>query len=559
MFDVFLRNYGILTALARPEGLPSPLVTGASKEWAQAGAHLAMSRDLPAMPLSQRLADPEAYRRVQRGRRQALEALIAVEADGPRLERAVDLICMIAEESAWSENPRNAPFDDDQHPVIDFQCAETLMLLGWVQRALGERLGSRVSAKLLYEARRRVFSPFLAHGDYPFMRFVGPGSGREARPLCILSDILLSAVLLETDAARRGAVLKQALRLIDEAVQARERRVAPLADELAETAAVTDLCLLLRKLTRGEMDLTGEYPTPDWLDGLLVPWLEGDCFADPAGGSLRPDLSGQELFRVGLAANDEALTALGAALHRAHRLPSATVTGRLLDMSCAGMLAAGTGRPPRLKHASTARNRVMLSRFNGMTCAMHTGGERGNAGSLVLFAGEKPILVEVPGHAGLPLIGGAPQLEKPGASAPESAFGADVCPADFEVRPDRELMSVDLTHAWPAGAAARSVQRTAMVLREQGALRLVDAFDLERPAPVAFRFITPQKPERLTAGLRLGPVDMSWEGELRCDIAPLGLRFPSGDPTGEPLYQIELTAPQPVSRAFFTFSFTREQ
>lgn len=556
---MFYRGYSTLTALARAEGLPAPRARGEALRRAEAAAQRSMGVALRGMPLSERLQKPEEYRAMQLERRQCLEALLPVEADERAVARAVDLICAICEESRWSANENRAPFDDDSHPEIDFQTAETAVLLGWTLRALGDRLTTRVAGKLLYEARRRVFSPFLAHGDYPFMRFVGPGSGREARPLCILSDILLSAVLLETDAARRGAVLKQALRLIDEAVQARERRVAPLADELAETAAVTDLCLLLRKLTRGEMDLTGEYPTPDWLDGLLVPWLEGDCFADPAGGSLRPDLSGQELFRVGLAANDEALTALGAALHRAHRLPSTTVTGRLLDMSCAGMLAAGTGRPPRLKHASTARNRVMLSRFNGMTCAMHTGGERGNAGSLVLFAGEKPILVEVPGHAGLPLIGGAPQLEKPGASAPESAFGADVCPADFEVRPDRELMSVDLTHAWPAGAAARSVQRTAMVLREQGALRLVDAFDLERPAPVAFRFITPQKPERLTAGLRLGPVDMSWEGELRCDIAPLGLRFPSGDPAGEPLYQIELTAPQPVTRAFFTFSFTREQ
>ena len=73
---MFLRNYQALTALARPEGIPSPQAAGAAREWAQAGAHLAMSRDLPAMRLSERLADPDAYRRLQRSRRQALEALI---------------------------------------------------------------------------------------------------------------------------------------------------------------------------------------------------------------------------------------------------------------------------------------------------------------------------------------------------------------------------------------------------------------------------------------------------------------------------------------------------
>ena len=158
---MFLRHYNVLTALARPEGLPSPLATGQAREWAQAGAHLAMSRELAGMPLSARLHDPAAYLRLQKARRQALEALIAVDADAPALERITDLICMLCEEATWSENPKGAPFDDDQHPEIDFQCAETLMLLAWVSRALSDRLGSRVTGKLLYEARRRVFSPFL--------------------------------------------------------------------------------------------------------------------------------------------------------------------------------------------------------------------------------------------------------------------------------------------------------------------------------------------------------------------------------------------------------------
>ena len=554
---MFLRHSGILTALARPEGVPMPQVTGATKDQAQAGAQLAMSRDLPGMALSQRLSDPAAYRRLQQGRRQALEALLLVPLDGPGLSRAVDLICMIVEESGWSENPHAAPFDDDQHPEIDFQCAETLMLLAWTVRVLGERLGSRVTAKIVHEARRRVFVPVLAHGDYPFMRTIGARSALAVRPLCILSDLLLSAILLEADTARRGALIKLCLRLLDQAVAARERRVSPLADELAETAAITDLCLLLRKLTRGEMDLTPEYPTPDWLDALLYPWLEGDCFADPATGDLRPALSGQELFRVGLSVGDEALTALGAQLHRERRLPSATVTGRLMDLSCAGMLAAQAGKPPRVKHAATARNRLMVSRFSGLTCALHTGGDRGNAGSLLLFADGRPILVEAPGCAGVPLVNGKAQLTAPGYSVPEAAFGSDPCPADFSVQPDRELMSVDLTHAWPVEAGVLACQRTAMALRREESLRLVDAFDLARPAELAFQFFTPETPRRLLNGLRLGPVDLTWEGDLSADIEPAGKRFPSDDPTGRPLNRVVLKGSAPAGRAFYTFTFTR--
>jgi len=548
---MFLRSYNLLMSLARPEALPSPQAAGMSREAAQAEAFLALSRELAPIPLSQRLRDREAYLRLQRGRRHTLEALIRAQCDRSALERVIDLICMIVEESTWSENPRGAAFDDEQHPEIDFQCAETLMLLAWTGRSLGERLGSRITGKLLYEARRRVFSPFLAHQDYPFMRFSGPRA-RCRRPLCILSDILLSALLLETDASRRGAVLKQALRLLDEAVQRRDDSIEPLEDALADTAAITDLCALLRKLTRGELDLTGDYPTPDWLDALLFSWLEDDCFADAATGDMRPTLSGQELFRVGLSANDEALAALGASLHRSLHRPSATVTGRLMDLGCESLLTAQKGDVPRLKHASTLRNRLMLSRFSGLSCAMHNGGGRGNAGSLMLFAGHRPILVEVPGCASVPLIGGRAQLESPLERAPEAAFGGEVCPADFEVQPERELMSVDLTHAYPPELLARSVQRTAMALRREAMLRLVDAFDLEQPAPVAFQFVTPQKPQRLTNGLRLGPVDLYWEGGLSCDFEPLGRDF-AGD---APLHRILLTAPAPVTRAFFTFSFT---
>lgn len=544
---MFLRGYQILSALARPEALPSPRAPGAMKDWAQAGAHLAMSRDLPDPLLSQRLNDPAAYRRVQRGRRQALEALILVEPNRDVIARATDLICLIAEESTWSENPRNAPFDDERHPEIDFQCAETAMLLAWTARGFGEQLESRVAGKLLYEVRRRVFSPFLAHADYPFMR------GRGERPLCILSDILLAAVLLESDAARRNALLKQALRLIDAAIAEREARVTPLCDEIAETGAVTDLCLLLRKATRGELDLTDVYPTPDWLDALLFAWLEGDWFADPAAGDMRPPVSGQALFRVGLAANDEALAALGAAQHRAHKLPSPTLTGRLLDMSCATLLAAEAGKPPRVKHAATARNRLMVSRFSGMTVAMHTGGRRGNAGGLMLFAGGEPILVETPSCANVPVINGRAQ-----AAGAESAFEADACPADFAVQSDREQMSVDLTNAYPVEAAVRSCQRTAMVMRREEVLRVVDAFDLTEPAPIAFQFVTPQKPEYLMNGLRLGAVDMSWEGELKVDVQPLGQALGDGE-AKRPLYRIAFQSASPLARAFFAFSFTPAQ
>ena len=124
-------------------------------------------------------------------------------------------------------------------------------------------------------------------------------------------------------------------------------------------------------------------------------------------------------------------------------------------------------------------------------------------------------------------------------------------------------MSVDLTHAWPARVGARSIQRTAMVLRRDEALRLVDAFDLEKASMVTFRFITPQKPETIKpdgstpAGVRLGPVVLSWEGDMRCDIVALDERFALDGTEGSPLCCVALTPTSPVGRGFFAFHFTR--
>lgn len=530
---MFYRGCSILTALARAESMPLPKVQGEALLRAELARRACdVGAVLVDMPLSKRLSEPESYRALQLSRRRCLEAQLPVSRDDEALTLATDLLCAICEESHWSGNAALTPFDDEAHPEIDFQCAETAALLGWTARALGDRLTTRVAGKLLYEARRRVFAPFLAHEDYPFMR------GRGHRPLSILSDILVSAILLESSEQRRGSLIKQALRLIDHAVTARSERVEPLVDALAETGAVTDLAALIRHVTRGRLDLTPDYPTPDWLDQLLYPWLEGAYFCDPAGEGMQPQISGAELYRVGLAANDDALTALGAALHKSNPLPSATLTGRLLDMGCLQGLESESRKPPRIKNAATPRNRVMVSRFSGMTCALHTGGRQGNAGGFALFCDGQPILVEPAKCPNLPIIGGRPELD-----APDLA-----CEADFSLRPDRDTLSVELTHAWPAGLA-HSCQRTAIVQRPDATLRLVDAFDLAEPAVITFRFHTPQTPEPTLTGLRLGPVDFTWEGELKTRITEL--------PGADGLHRIELTTPAPVMRAFYTFNFVR--
>ena len=540
---MFYRSYPILTAHARPEAVAAPKAPAALSDRLGSDIMRAMSRDMRSMSLSERLSDPAGYLRLQKARRESLESLLVAPPDNSVTARVIDLVCMITEESVWSENASLVPFDDEARPMIDFQCAETAMLLGWTRRAMGSRLDNispRICARMLSEVRRRVFAPFLAHGDYPFMR------GRGQKPLSIVCDIMLSAILLEPDGGRRTAVLKTGLRFLDQLTAAMDgRRVQlpgriPLGDFACEVASVTDFVLLARRITRGEMDLTNEYPAPEWLDALLFAHMEGDFFADPAGMTLKPKLSGAEFFRIGLAANDSALAALGASMEKQRSIPSSTVTGRVLDLNGAGLMAAEDRKPPRLKYASAPRNALMCSRFSDLTFAIHTGGGKANAGDILVFAGNRPVIVGLPGYSSLPVIAGESQLNLPDAP----------CEADFRVKADSELMSVDLSRAYPASVPIQACQRTAMIMRASSMMRIVDAVELTSPAPIEFRFFVTDPPFMQEGVLRIGPVDFAWEGELEYSASETGPTpdFPGG------LTCITLSTPEPVTQGYYTFA-----
>lgn len=534
---MFQSCFSTLMSRFQPDAVPAPRPAEMRRARAAAAASDAMRADVGAMPLSQRLADPDAYRGLQRGRRAALEALLAVPATEETARRAVDLIAAICEESTWSDNAAGQPFDDENRPEIDFACAETAALLGWTRRALGESLcavSSRVPARMLCEARRRVFRPVQVHGDYPFM------TGAGARPMAVAADVLVACLLLEDDPARAARTVRPALRFLDEAAGRHGRAPAPLADVVADVSAMADLAALLFAATEGGVDLRDRIPTGDWLDEILFSWIQGRLFVDPAGDGMSPPVSGGDVFRAGRTAGDDPLAALGALLEREKPVAPATVTGRILDLADCARLEAVVDRPPRLRYAALRDNRLMVARIPGLYCAMHAGGGRANAGDLCLFADNVPILVD--GGRGcparnLPTIGGRGQLDRPDGP----------CVADFEPREDREMMSVDLTRAYPAECGLRSYQRTALTLRGERTVRIVDALSLESPQTVAFSFVCAARPTVLSAAVRMGGVRMTWEGDF----------LASAEPIDGGLHRLDFVAAQPVKQALFAFNFER--
>ena len=516
------------------DALENPHPVGTRLARAESEAFDALRRQPETMLLTERLKHPGAYRKVQAERREMLLALLMVNPTAEAMARIMDLVCLICEESTWSANEQGAAFEDENHPCIDFQCAETAALLGWTVRLLGEKLDSSALIRIRSEVRRRLFKPVMVYDDYDFMR------GTAARPMTIAIDLLLSALFLESDESRAARLVKPALKLLDEACRRHGRALIPIEDAVCEISAITDFVHLMRNYTGRLVDLTKSIPTADWLDEILFAWIFDDTFNNPAGSSMKPELSGSDIFRIGAAAEDETLSSLGSHLHHLNHIPAATVTGRLMDLAYSERLESSFGKPQRLRYAALRDNLLMSARLPGLYCSVHAGGGRANAGDVCLFADSVPILTDGGkdcAYRNLPVLAGKTQLDKPPVP----------CFADFEDRDDREIMSVELTRAYPAECHLRSYQRTLLTLRGEHTVRIMDALDFTQPQSVTFRFVTGVNPTLVTSAVRFGAVRMTWEGNFTASVIPLD----------NGLTCVELTAAEPVQKAFFAFNFER--
>lgn len=544
---MFFQQLSILSARLDPAKAPRPRISGLRAAKVELDARTALSRELTGMPLSARVHDPQAWAKVQQQRRRDLEALLLTRASESVLARVVDLICLICEESSWAA-PENAayPFEDESHPSIDLQAAETAALLGWTAHLLGEALNARsmrIGMRMLSEVRRRVLTPLLAHDDYTFLH----SDGRDAS--AILAASLTALLLIDPDSVRRGTGLKRFLRLLDLPHIAVPDRPMPLTVRLREACARADLAELLHAVSEGVIDLAQDEPDASQLDELLFSHAGESFFIDPAGTGMQPDLSGMDLFRLGRFSGDEALTALGASLHRRRDTEPSTITGRLFSLSLEEEIGNVLVSPPRLKYAALENGRLMTARGAGFFCALHAGGYRANAGDVCLFLEGVPILVD----SGRRNPDAARHSLPTQSESEHRTERAVPIPADWDFSGDRSLMALDLTRSYLPEANVHAHQRTLSISRTEQCVRLIDAIDFVQPRGTQFHFITPQMPGQTPGGVILGPALLTWEGDpaVRIDRILPAEGFEDG------LYRVTLDYPEPVPRMIATFYIER--
>lgn len=515
---------------AEAENVPVPRLYDAVSEEYNARALRAMRTKFILYLPSDRVNDPETVRAEQTALRESLESLLWVAPDRAVIERVADLLGLLCAEYSWSTSPMIS--DDPARPEIDAQAAETGVLIAWILRRHGARLDEtdpRVSFVAREQLRRRLFAPIVNHDDYPFMNNEGD------TPMLIACDLLNAALLTEKTRNRRTPPVKKLLRVLDSLINQPQSTRIPLSERLTDACAIADTARIIKRMTRGQSDLTAKVPLDAQLDDILYPYIGSNAFLDPCGHGIERDLRGIDLFRLGYFSGDDALRALGAALINTYGSVASTVTGRVLSMEYLQAAFEEKKEPPRLKRAVVSDGMIALTRAYGFALAGCTIGDHFNSGDITMFFADRPILCDLGGNThSLPRIDDHEPIEAPVAYP---------CDSDFNEK--RDLISMDLTENYPAECLLKTYQRTLMLSRGNANVHIVEAFEfLKAPSSIAFRFVCADRCIKVNDGIRVGPLTLSWNTALE----------PAIEPYGEG-YLITLTYRRPPDRFICDFTF----
>ena len=469
-----------------PERLSVIRLSGPAEVGLRGAYGAAMRREHSDMPLSKR-GGPE-YLALRQQRRHDLEAIIRTGVTPDNREKALDLVCAICEEPYWAEQIA-APFDDDAHPAIDVMAARTANLIAWALRQGGFHVSAR--ARMHRELRRRVIMPLIAHDDYEWLKPETP------RTLTVLSEIITAALLGETDKGRLHTFLRRVVPVLEAAVSLR-RFTGPIAGQLEDWAAATALWHVARVIAPAP-SLSRALPAPQWLDALLFAHLGEGVFVDPMGNGLAAGLNGADIYFIGASAGDDAVEALGAEMGREEPREMSALSARLTYDPTMGMLANSDGAP-RYKHSALSDNSIMSARGGGAYVTMHTGGS-GGAGGLIVYFDERPALI-----GGTIRIAGTEQMAK-------------IAAGDSDFDEHRADMSVDMTACYPRSLGTRFVQRTLMLDRLNGVMRMIDTVECDKPGEYSCDFYSLEKPAREQGGLKLGAAFMTWDGDMDMELS----------------------------------------
>ena len=448
-------------------------------------------------------------------------------------DEVTDGIWLLCEESTWVISAHNInpipgaptaaeyPLPDLRKPYIDLFSAQTGMILSLASSLLAKRLDGispLIRRRIREEIRRRILRPFMATDDFWWMGFKRKDLNNWTP--WIISNIMVCAVLYPMPAGKLAALLTRACGMLD-----RWLETIPADGGCDEGpgywnmagGALLDCLTLLEKITGGQMSFRENKKIRNILSYPARVEIGNGWFANFADCDARPFISGERMETAGRMTGDRALEVLGTRMRGtiADQLNDVPHLTRALDLLFSQPAAANGEKLPAQEDTWLPDLQVRLVRRGGWTLACKGGhnGENHNhndAGSFILFAGEKPAVVDAgnmiytgktfsaeryslwnvqAGWHNLPIIDGEEERE-----------GTEHAARDVQCTPDGLVL--DLAPAYSDAAGIRTLKRC-FALDSDG-LKLTDEISLQAAREITWIFLLRDRPVwkngQITAG-----------------------------------------------------------
>jgi hypothetical protein len=461
-------------------------------------------------------------------RRKALEALTlaeCIEDKGQFIDQIGNGIWAISEETFWgvpahlSAQKAGVGLPDVQEPIIELFSAETGAQLSWTLYLLGERLDKfspLLRKRVVAEIDRRILTPFLQRDDFWWMGN-DPSKHLNNWTPWITSNVLTCALLVETDPARRAALVHKALRVLDHFIN--QYPADGGCDEgpgywNANGGALFQCLELLHQATNGQLDIYREPLIQDIGRYIYRAHIAGAWMVNYGDAAARGHIDGALVYRYGRAIGDPFMIGFGAwALQGTADEAGLEALGRLLPARFSTTVAADVKpRQPLVRDTWLPDLQLMTARdqpgsANGLFLAVHGGHNaeshnHNDVGSCIVAVDGQPVLIDVgvetytrktfspqryeiwtmqSAYHNLPTINGVMQGAGREYAARDVTYRADDAVAE---------VSLDLAGAYPKEAGVDRWQRRFRFVRGRE-IELTDAYSLQsRQGPLVLNFMT---------------------------------------------------------------------
>ena len=353
------------------------------------------------------------YEAVYFERRRDLMTLLVAEcvfAGGEYINKIIDLVWAVCEESSWVPSPHNNKGelpDIEYETYIDLFAAETGAIISWVYYFLGdeiEKISPTVKRRMEIEVERRILAPYIKYDHFWYMGLTGDRAVNNWNPW-INSNVIVAFAIFEKDREKLIAGVEKTAKSLDRFIAA--YRADGACDEGpgyfgVAGASMFDYLEILSVMTGGATDSIYENELiKNMARYIYRVYIGGNYFVNFADASPKSGISAKFLARVGEAVGDGDLIGFACELNKNSPEPAIYSGGfctyRNLKSMFFKTIPDKAFTPPDSHwfdgtEILTARDGgIFMAAKGGHNAESHNHNDVGN---FILYSGKKPVIID---------------------------------------------------------------------------------------------------------------------------------------------------------------------